>query len=161
MGLVIANSLSIVRKEYDFVLIDSPPMLGVLMVNALAACQHLLIPVLSEFLAFKGLERMLHTLEMIGKSRKSQLDYTIVPTLFDRRTRASIQTLKVMRERYGDQVWDSVVPVDTQVREASDAGIPLSHYMPKSKAVMAYTELLEQMLSQDRSRRVEPALATA
>jgi len=161
MGLVIANSLSVVRKQYDFVLIDSPPMLGVLMVNALAACGHLFIPVLSEFLALKGLERMLHTLEMIGKSRKSQLDYTIIPTLFDRRTRASIQTLKVMRERYGDRVWGSVIPVDTQVREASDAGIPLSHYMPKSKAVMAYTELLEQMLSQDQSCRVEAVLATA
>ncbi|HYE36804.1 ParA family protein [Methylocaldum sp.] len=161
MGLVVANGLSAVRKQYDFVLIDSPPMLGVLMVNALAACEHLFVPVLSEFLALKGLERMLNTLEMIGRSRKTKLNYTIVPTLFDRRTRASIQTLRVMRERYGDQVWGSVVPVDTQVREASDAGIPLSHYMPKSKAVMAYTELLEHMFSQDQSRRIEPALATA
>jgi chromosome partitioning protein len=161
MGLVIANSLAAVRKQYDFVLIDSPPMLGVLMVNALAACEHLFIPVLSEFLALKGLERMLHTLEMIGKSRKTRLDYTVVPTLFDRRTRASIQTLRVMRERYGDQVWDSVIPVDTQVREASDAGIPLSYYMPKAKAVIAYTELLDHILSQDRSGSVEPALATA
>lgn len=161
MGLVIANSLAAVRKQYDFVLIDSPPMLGVLMVNAIAACEHLFIPVLSEFLGLKGLERMLHTLDMIGKSRKAPLNYTIVPTLFDRRTRASVQTLRAMRERYGDRVWDSVVPVDTQVREASDAGIPLSYYMPKSRAAMAYTELLDHRLSQDRSRSAEPVLATA
>lgn len=161
MGLVIANGLAAVRKQYDFVLIDSPPMLGVLMVNALAACGHLFIPVLSEFLALKGLERMLHTLDMIGKSRKTQLNYTIVPTLFDRRTRASTQTLRIMRERYGDQVWGSVIPVDTQVREASDAGVPLSCYMPRSKAATAYAELLDHILSQDRFRRDEPALATA
>ena len=161
MGLVIANSLSAVRQQYDFVLIDSPPMLGVLMVNALAACEHLFIPVLSEFLALKGLERMLNTLEMIGRSRKTRLDYTIVPTLFDRRTRASMQALRTLRERYGNQVWSSVVPVDTQVREASDAGIPPSYYTSKSKAVTAYAELLDHVLLQEQPRRAEPALATA
>jgi chromosome partitioning protein len=161
MGLVIANSLMMVRDRYDFVLIDSPPMLGVLMVNALAACTQLLVPVLSEFLAVQGLDRMLHTLEMIGRSRKTKLQYTVIPTLFDRRTRASIETLRVLRERFGDRVWKSVIPVDTRVREASQAGIPPSHFTANSRAVIAYTELLESLLRNELSPPAHPVLASA
>ena len=67
MGLVITRALSMIADNYDYVLIDSPPMLGVLMINALAACEHLIVPVSTEFLAIKGLERMLRTLGMIQK----------------------------------------------------------------------------------------------
>lgn len=125
MGLVISRALAQVAGRYDYVLIDCPPMLGVLMVNALAACERLLIPVQTEFLALKGLERMLHTLAMIQRSREKVLPYVIVPTLFDRRTRASLQVLQELRERYPAQTWDAVIPIDTQFREASRAGAPL------------------------------------
>jgi chromosome partitioning protein len=70
LGLVLSKSLAQLWQEFDFVLIDSPPLLGVLMVNALAACQQLVIPVQTEFLALKGLERMVSTLAMINRSRK-------------------------------------------------------------------------------------------
>ena len=146
MGLVMMNSLAPLRSRYDFILIDSPPMLGVLMVNALAACTHLLVPVLTEFLAVQGLDRMLHTLEMIGRSRKTPLHYTIVPALFDRRTRAALETLRMLRERFGERVWHSEIPVDTRIREASQVGIPPSHYMANSRAVLAYTDLLTTLL---------------
>ncbi|MFX5291006.1 ParA family protein, partial [Acinetobacter baumannii] len=86
---------------------DSPPLLGVLMVNALAASQHLVIPVQTEFLAVKGLERMVNTLAMINRSRKQALPYTIVPTLFDRRTQASLSTLRILNENYPDNLWQA------------------------------------------------------
>ena len=70
MGLVIARALALIYDDYDFVFIDTPPLLGVLMINALAACEHLIIPVQTEFLALKGLERMVHTLKMMSRSRK-------------------------------------------------------------------------------------------
>lgn len=152
LGLVVANALAGVRERYDAVLIDSPPMLGVLMVNALAAAQHLFVPVLCEFLALKGLERMLHTLEMIGKSRRVSLGYTIVPTMFDRRTKAALQTLDTLRNRYNGQVWRAEIPVDTRIREASQAGLPASRFAPGSKAVTAYAELLEDSLRREPAR---------
>ena len=133
MGLVIARALREVEDSYDQVLIDCPPMLGVLMVNALAACGHLVVPVQTEFLALKGLERMVNSLNMIQRSRKIALPYTIVPTMFDRRTRAAIEALKQLRERYPDQVWDKVIPVDTLFREASKAGVPLSLRSPGAR----------------------------
>jgi len=146
MGLVIANALASVRGQYDHVLLDSPPMLGVLMVNALAACQHLLVPVLPEFLALKGLERMMNTLDMVGRSRRVKLATTILPTMFDRRTRASVQTLQTMRELYGERLWRAAIPVDTKLREASQVGVPASIYAPGSKAVVAYSALLDDLL---------------
>lgn len=142
-GLVISNTIRALRDEYDCVLIDSPPMLGVLMVNALAACDRLIIPVQTEFLALKGLDRMLKTLEMMKKSRQETIPYTIVPTMYDARTRASITTLNVLRDRYHQHLWDGCIPVDTQLRESSRVGVPAPILNPKTRAVHAYADLLE------------------
>ncbi|NDM57506.1 ParA family protein, partial [Klebsiella pneumoniae] len=76
LGLVVSKSLAQLWQDFDHAIIDSPPLLGVLMVNALAASQHLVIPVQTEFLAVKGLERMVNTLAMINRSRKQALPYT-------------------------------------------------------------------------------------
>ena len=143
MGLVVADALRGVESRYSRVLIDCPPMLGVLMVNALAACEQLLIPVQTEFLALKGLERMLRTVAMVSRSRSDELKHTIVPTLFDRRTRAAVDALRQLRNDYGDRVWKGVIPIDTQFREASKSAIPLTTLRPSSRGSRAYAQLLE------------------
>ncbi len=153
-GLVLANAIDGLQQQYDFVLMDCPPLLGILMVNALAACENLLIPVQTEFLALKGLERMVRTLEMITRARKQALPYTIIPTLFDRRTRASIESLRALREQHGEHVWRSVIPVDTRFREASRKGVPLSLWQPASRGARAYAELLDTLLGADREPRL-------
>lgn len=146
MGMVVATALGKLKDDYDYVIIDSPPMLGVLMVNALAACDHLIIPVLAEFLAIKGLDRMVHTINMVFHSRKSPPKFTIVPTMFDRRTRAARDSLVMLHQQYPDNIWDSVIPVDTRVRDASQQGVPLSLLDKSAKAVEAYSELLELLM---------------
>ena len=146
-GLVIKSNLELLGDRFPNILIDCPPMLGVLMINALAACDQLLIPVQTEFLALKGLERMLHTLDMINHARKQGLPYLIVPTMFDRRTRASIQSLRMLREKYNEGVWEDVIPVDTQFRDASKAGTPLPLINAKSRGSLAYTQLLQHLTS--------------
>lgn len=157
MGLVIKKALTQLQDFFDITLIDCPPQLGVLMVNALAACQHLIIPVQTEFLALKGTERMMRTLEMIGRSLNDQLRYTLLPTMFDCRTRASNSTLKVLHDRYPNDVWSGVIPVDTQFREASRLGVPLSLRSPRDRGAVAYGILLDDLLEatsadSDRSR---------
>ena len=146
MGLVVSRALTCVRDDYDLVVIDSPPLLGVLMINALAACQRLVVPVQTEYLALKGLERMVHTLAMISRSRKEPLAYTVVPTMFDRRTQASVSSLRVIRNTYIDHVWPSKIPVDTRFRDASRAGVPPHLFDPKGRGVEAYRSLLKWML---------------
>lgn len=146
MGLVVRNALQALSSQFDAALIDCPPMLGVLMVNALAACDELLVPVQTEFLALKGLERMVHTLDMVQRSRKTPLAWRIVPTLFDRRTRASLEALRELRTAYGDRVWGGAIPVDTQFREASRHGLPLTVEQPWARGSQAYRRLLDDLL---------------
>lgn len=144
-GLVLLRTLKQLDAEFDDVLIDCPPLLGILLVNALAACEHLILPVQTEFLALKGLERMMHTLAMINKSRPQPLACTIVPTMFDRRTRAAHDSLKQLRDQYGEDLFSSVIPVDTRFREASKRGLPLSHLATKSHGALAYASLLREL----------------
>lgn len=147
MGLVLKQTVEALQEHYDYVLIDCPPVLGVLLINALAACDRLVVPVQTEFLAIKGLDRMRHTLAMINRSRSQPLDYTVVPTFFDRRTRASRESLSVLRSNYREHLWQGEVPIDTRLREASRAGLPPAMFDPRSRAVAAYTELLEHLMS--------------
>ncbi len=146
LGLQVAKALRHVRSEYDFVLMDSPPVLGVLMVNALAACHHLLIPVQTEFLALKGLERMVRTIKMINRARSRELPYTIIPTFYDRRTQASVNSLRELHHRYPDRISNAVVPVDTKFRNASMEGVVPSELDPGCRGVHAYARLLRSLL---------------
>ncbi|WP_313517779.1 ParA family protein [Pseudomonas sp.] len=154
LGLVIAKSLAQLWQDFDHAIIDSPPLLGVLMVNALAASQQLVIPVQTEFLAVKGLERMVNTLAMINRSRKQALPYTIVPTLFDRRTQASMSTLRTLRHAYPEQLWHAYIPVDTRLRDASRAGLTPSQFDAKSRGVIAYRALLKHLLEHQAAAQV-------
>ena len=147
MGLVISKTLAILWDDYDYVLIDSPPVLGVLMINALAACQQLIIPVQTEFLAIKGLERMVRTLTMINRARKRPVPFLIVPTLFDRRTQASNKSLRSLKDTYEELVWHSVIPVDTKLRDASTAGIAPSALDPNARGIKAYASLMDSLLN--------------
>lgn len=156
-GLVVSQAVRGGVERFDYVLIDSPPTLGVLLVNAMAAAEHLLLPVQTEFLAMKGLERMMRTIGMIGKALNKSLPHTVVPTMFDRRTRAALQTLRALREQYPDTLWDSVIPVDTQFREASRRGVPLPVMSPSSRGARAYEALLESILQHNGDDRLRAA----
>ena len=142
MGLMVSQALAQVWDRFDHVIIDSPPILGVLMVNALAACERLIVPVQTEFLAIKGLERMVRTLSMINKARTQKLRYHILPTFFDRRTQASMQSLRVIKQSYPDEIARAVIPVDTKFRNASTAGVVPSALDPSTHGVRAYAMLL-------------------
>lgn len=145
MGLIISKTLALLWDQYDYVLIDNSPSLGVLMINSLAAAQQLIVPVQTEFLAIKGLERMMHTLGMVIKSQKSGLNYMILPTMFDRRTAASMSSLKTIKQTWGDSVWRYAVPVDTKFRDASQAGLVPSMLDAETHGVRSYKKLLENM----------------
>ncbi|MDR6643265.1 MULTISPECIES: ParA family protein [Rhodanobacteraceae] len=147
MGLVLTQALAELAPDFDHVLLDCPPTLGVLMVNALAASDRLLVPTQTEALALAGLERMLRSLSMIERSRGRPLPRTIVPTMFDSRTHASRVCLDQLREQYGDSVSQAVIPTDTQIREASAAGVPLASWPAARRGGLAYRQLLDELLA--------------
>jgi chromosome partitioning protein len=140
MGLVLARALKGDLGHYDRVVVDCPPLLGVLMVNALAAAEYLVVPVQTEPLALRGLERMMRTLERLNQGRRLPLSCLIVPTLYDQRTRVSRDALEALRTQYPEQVWEGVIPVDTQLREVGRAS--LAKTARPSAGVVAYQQLL-------------------
>lgn len=160
MGLVISRTMSKLSQQFDAVLIDCPPQLGVLMVNALAACESLIIPVQTEFLALKGLQRMQHTLAMFSSAKHKPINYVVVPTLYDQRTRASIESLQAIRSHGGKHVWPSYIPVDTLFRDASRLGVPLPLQKPGARGSKAYARLLQALLKR-RSKINKVKLAVA
>ncbi|MCH8496891.1 MAG: ParA family protein [Marinobacter sp.] len=155
MGLIVSRGLAQVWDDYDYALLDNTPTLGVLMVNALAAAQHLILPVQTEFLALKGLDRMLNTLAMIMRSQRKAIPYTVVATMFDRRTQASVQSLNTLRKTYPDHLWRFAVPVDTKFRDASQAGVVPSAYDRDTHGVRAYRRLLDDLLAETMQVKAE------
>lgn len=154
IGLVLARAIRSMQDRYGYVLIDCPPMLGMLMVSALAACDRLLIPVQTEHLAIKGLQRMLRTLEMVERSMKRKPAYTILPTMFDTRTTACRMSLQQIQTDYGDTV-AAEIPIDTRFRDASQRGEPLSFMHPGTHGLLAYEALLSLLeQGQDTDRAV-------
>jgi len=150
LGLQVAKALRPVQDRFDYVLIDSPPVLGVLMVNALAACDHLLVPVQTEYLALKGLERMVRTIEMVNRARRNKLGFTILPTFYDQRTQASINCLRELQVKYPDNLANVIIPTDTKFRNASMQGIVPSALDAGGRGVSAYAKLLRRLLDKGR-----------
>jgi len=149
MGLVLARQLLNLKDQFDYIFIDCPPMLGILMINALAACHQLLIPVQTEHLALKGLDRMLATLGMINRARKAPLNYAIIPTMFDRRTRAAIECLRIMQKKYdSESLKKIIIPTDTKFREAARDGVPIAIFSPHTRGATAYNLLLDNLLAE-------------
>lgn len=151
LGLAVKQALASAADHYDFALLDCPPTLGVLMVNALAAADRLIVPTQTDPLALHGLESMVKTAAMIERSRGVALPVSILPTLYDRRTRSGTDTLTQMRNQHGTRVWDDVIPLDTRLR---DAALVLSAPVGErgGKGLAAYARAAEWLLAHSRQQ---------
>ncbi len=154
MGLAIGKTLKLLEADYDFVLFDCAPVLGILLINALSACQNLLIPVQTEFLAIKGLERMIQTIDMVVKAQHHDIGYTIVPTMYDQRTNASLHAHETMKTKFEKHLWSEVIPVDTKFRDASRLNKTPNSLYPNTHGVIAYEALTNLVLDISRQQQV-------
>lgn len=148
LGRALGRALDAVRAQYDYALLDCPPTLGLLMVNALAAADRLIVPTQTEPLALFGLEGIARTAAMVDRSRNRPLPISIVPTLFDRRTRIANDTLAQMRTRFESQVWTDAVPVDTRLRDLNHVLGPEPHENVV-RGLASYARALDWLLASD------------
>ena len=157
-GLRVKQAIAQAQSTVDLVIIDGPPMAGLLMINAIVACNQLIIPVQTDYLGVQGLRRMLATLNMIGEiGYQPHWRSLIVPTLFDRRTHASIAALDALRQEFGQCIWSSQIAIDTKFREASALGQLPHSLQVECSGVNAYRLLLENLLVEDRSTAIASA----
>lgn len=150
LGLALANALSRSVSAYDYVLFDCPPQLGLLMVNALAAADHLVVPTQTEPLAMHGLAGMCRTAEMIERSRRRPLPVSILPTLYDRRTRAGAETLKQMQQEHGARVWSDAIPNDTRICQVDALTRPPAPALYPGRGLAAYRRALDWILHTEK-----------
>lgn len=144
------NALSIVKDEYDFILIDCPPSLGLLTINALTAADSVLVPIQCEYYALEGLTQLMNTIKLVQKSlNKDLIIEGVVLTMFDGRTNLSIQVVDEVKKYFRNKVYSSIIPRNIRLGEAPSFGQPIRIYDPKSKGAEAYEELAEEVIGRD------------
>ena len=135
---------------YDYVLIDSPPSLGVLTVNALVAARGVIVPVQCEYLALEGLTQLTHTLSLVQRGIHQELALRgVVLTMYDRRTTLSNQVVDEVRRYFPNRVFDTVIPRSVRLSEAPSYGEPGVLYAPRSSGAIAYLALAHELLTGD------------
>lgn len=149
LGLALQKALRDPSLDYDYVLLDCAPLLGLLMINALAAADRVVIPTQTEPLALHGLEGMLRTTAMVEKSRQRALPVSILPTLYDKRTRAGVETLHALHSRHRDRVWEDAIALDTKLSNTTLLTQPASSDAYPGKGLAAYRRALEWILADE------------
>jgi chromosome partitioning protein len=144
--LRLKRSISSIVDDFDFILIDCPPSLGLLTVNALAAANEVAVPIQCEYYALEGLGQLLRNIERVRASLNPLLTVTtIIMTMFDARTRLAEQVVDEVRSHFGNRVCRSVVPRTVRLSEAPSYGQPIIVFDPSSRGATAYRELAREV----------------
>jgi len=142
------RALEEIRQRYDFTLIDTPPSLGMLTVNALTAADGVLIPIQCEYLPLEGLSQLLHTVELVRQNLNPDLIIRgLVMTMYDSRTSLSRQVVEEVRQHFPNMLFQSIIPRSIKLSEAPGYGEPIISYAPDSGGAQAYAALCEELLT--------------
>ena len=148
------EKLDVIKDEFDFVIIDCPPSLGLITLNAFTASDSVLIPVQCEYFALEGLGQLLNTINLVKKHLNKSLEVEgAVLTMYDMRTNLSNQVVKEVKRYFEDKVYKTVIPRNIKLSEAPSYGMPITLYDPKSKGARAYEKLAREILKNEESRK--------
>jgi chromosome partitioning protein len=143
-----------IRTEYDYIIIDSPPSLGLLTINGLVASDEVLIPVQTEYYALEGLSQLLQTIELVQKHLQPNLKVMgAVLTMYDKRNRLARQVVREMRNHFPGHVFDSVIPRSVRLAEAPSYGKSILNFDSLSKGARSYKNLVREILEKDENEK--------
>ncbi len=145
-----------VKEDYDYIIIDCPPSLGLITLNAFTASDSVLIPVQCEYFALEGLGQLLNTINLVKKHLNKTLEIEgAVLTMYDIRTNLSNQVVKEVKRYFEDKVYKTVIPRNIKLSEAPSYGLPITLYDEKSKGARAYEKLAREVLKNEELRKKE------
>ncbi|MDX1648036.1 MAG: AAA family ATPase [Longimicrobiales bacterium] len=151
---ILRNHLEPVREQYDFILVDCPPSLGLLTVNTLTAADSVMIPIQCEFYALEGLSQLLNTVRLVQRGLNPDLDIDgVLLTMYDKRLNLSKQVSEEAREYFGPKVYRSAIPRNVRLAEAPSFGQPIVLYDALSSGAQAYLSLAHEVI--DRQSRAQ------
>lgn len=145
------TALEEVKDDFDFIIIDCPPSLGLITLNAFTAADSVLIPVQCEYYALEGLEQLINTINLVKKHLNKNLEIEgAVLTMYDVRTNLSNQVVREVKRYFDDKVYKTVIPRNVKLSEAPSFGMPISLYDPKSKGARCYEKLTREVLANNK-----------
>jgi len=151
---ILKNELDKIKNQYDYILIDCPPSLNILTINALAAADSVLVPVQCEFYALEGLSQLLKTIELVRKRLNARLHIEgIVFTMYDARTNLSLEVVEEVKKHISDNVYKMIVPTNVRLSEAPSHGLPITMYDKRSKGAESYIQLAEIVINHTETKQ--------
>ena len=144
--LRLKNAIAGVAGDFDYILIDCPPSLGLLTINAMAAAKEVLVPIQCEYYALEGLGQLIRNIDLVQRNLNPELVISaLVLVMYDRRTRLADQVVSEVREHFGDKVCRNVIPRSVRLSEAPSYGMPITTFDSSSRAAVAYRELVKEV----------------
>jgi chromosome partitioning protein len=146
----VKRALDKIKYNYDFVIIDCPPSLGLLTINSLTAANSVLVPIQCEFYALEGLTQLMNTIQLVQKNLNPSLTLEgVVLTMFDARTNLSIQVVDEVKNHFRNKVYQTIIPRNVRLSEAPSHGQPVMIYDPKSKGAEVYFDLAREVIGDE------------
>ena len=150
---LLKQAITLARESFDYILIDAPPSLGLLTLNALVAADSLLIPMQTEYYALEGVTQLLKTVELVKRQLNPTLEIArVLLTMHDERTRIARQVVEEVRNYFGEAVSPNIVPRNVRLTEAPSHGLPIALYDPKSRGALAYQSIAKEILEYGKTR---------
>lgn len=148
------KSLALVRDQFDYILIDCPPSLGILTINSLTAADSVIIPIQCEYYALEGLSQLLNSIRLVQKHLNTTLQIEgVLLTMFDARTNLGIQVIEEVKKYFQQKVYQTVIPRNVRLSEAPSHGQSIITYDPKSKGAEVYLELAKEVITYEQAAR--------
>ena len=152
--IFLKEKLAPIRDQYDFIILDCPPALGMLTVNAMTASDSVLVPIQCEFYALDGLSQLIYTIELIQKNLNPNLYIEgVVFTMFDARTNLSLQVVENVKDNLNQNIYKTIIPRNVRLAEAPSHGLPINLYDKKSSGSEAYKLLADEVISNGEDER--------
>ena len=147
---LLKNKIDTIRNDYDFILIDCPPSLNLLTINAMTAADTVLVPIQCEYYALEGLSQLIHTIDLIKERLNPNLEMEgIVFTMYDARTNLSNQVVANVKENLNRKIYNTIIPRNVRLAEAPSYGMPIIMYDSKSSGAEAYRILAEEVIERE------------
>lgn len=144
------RALDKTKHRFDYIIIDCPPSLGLLTINALTAAHSVLVPIQCEFYALEGLSQLMNSIQLVQKHLNPALALEgVVLTMFDARTNLSIQVVDEVKSHFRNKVYSTIIPRNVKLSEAPSHGLPIITYDPKSKGAEVYMELAKEVIGDE------------
>ena len=147
---IVRNEIDKIKDNYDFIIIDCPPSLSMLTINAMTTADSVLVPIQCEYYALEGLSQLIHTVELVRDRLNPKLTIEgVVFTMYDARTNLSLQVVENVKDNLEQTIYKTIIPINIRLAEAPSYGIPINKYDPKSAGAESYLRLADEVIDKE------------